>query len=690
MSTMFKKLKATKVLAFLLAAVIVIPLLKPLIARAQSVSVPVYGTDFEIDSKYWKSFYGGTISRAVANPDSPQDSSNYSLRMTGRTKSWHSPGINIYNIVRENGPAKYTFSMKVLVQGLNPDSHNIGLLVRTVKDFSFINRKYDGLFYCRMPIKQNIKENEWITLTGSMTVREEDIKYSDGVFNLMIDNLEPVSGQKLYIDDVFITATYTDTDFTLSKDNVNLCIGETQTISLSPYSSPYTAKYSTANNEIAVASDGKILGLSEGTTTVFVTRAGVTKTCTVNVSAGKYTIGTGQYYFRNVQTQKYMQIDEDDEKNGYTSSKVVMELWDFDNSSQHQHQLWTVTHLGDGYYKIISVISGKALSVKYGEQNTENTALIQEDYKGLYRQQWMFVHLENGNFKIKPKSSLNSANDLCAVAGIERTASNGRRVEQGKYVADSLYTDEWSVMFYDIYNASRVVKVDVLYDFGFAQRYGGRTYQVIGTQLTELNRFFKTGFGIHLDFNIGVLYETSADQCEKKKYNERCECVDDNSCLRANGSIVAGTDTKKEYHHKNANNILNELQGTDGESCVRILFSGHYMCYISNNEHNPSNLYGLAMGNQNKCLITGLASEKQMKSIVFHEFGHLFNAPDHYDREGENTTEKRNRTADPNYQFDDNCIYGKNHLKEDIAESLSMCAGCRKAIWDNIEKYNHK
>ncbi len=34
MSTMFKKLKATKVLAFLLAAVIVIPLLKPLIARA--------------------------------------------------------------------------------------------------------------------------------------------------------------------------------------------------------------------------------------------------------------------------------------------------------------------------------------------------------------------------------------------------------------------------------------------------------------------------------------------------------------------------------------------------------------------------------------------------------------------------------------------------------------------------------
>ncbi len=31
--------------------------------------------------------------------------------------------------------------MKFLVQGLNPDSHNIGLLVRTVKDFSFINRK---------------------------------------------------------------------------------------------------------------------------------------------------------------------------------------------------------------------------------------------------------------------------------------------------------------------------------------------------------------------------------------------------------------------------------------------------------------------------------------------------------------------------------------------------------------------
>ncbi len=81
------------------------------------------------------------------------------------------------------------------------------------------------------------------------------------------------------------------------------------------------------------------------------------------------------------------------------------------------------------------------------------------------------------------------------------------------------------------------------------------------------------------------------------------------------------------------------------------------MCYISNNEHKLSYLYGLAMRSQNKCLITGLAPENLMQSTVIYKFGHLFNAPDH----SKNSTYELNLTADQNYQFDDNCIYGKNH-----------------------------
>lgn len=109
-------------------------------AHAEDVTITVYNNDFETDQNAWRAYYGGKVSvSTVSKSLNGISEETHAQKMINRTKSWHSPGINIYNIAREYEPAKYTFSMNVMVKGLDTDSHNIGLLVRTAKKYSFIN-----------------------------------------------------------------------------------------------------------------------------------------------------------------------------------------------------------------------------------------------------------------------------------------------------------------------------------------------------------------------------------------------------------------------------------------------------------------------------------------------------------------------------------------------------------------------
>ncbi|XEC95851.1 LamG-like jellyroll fold domain-containing protein [Paenibacillus tarimensis] len=67
-------------------------------------------------------------------------------------------------------------------------------------------------------------------------------------------------------------------------------------------------------------------------------------------------------------------------------------------------QLWTITALGNGYYKIINVNSGKSLDVSGG--STANGAkLIQWPYSGSDHEQWQIIDLANGAYKLIARHS---------------------------------------------------------------------------------------------------------------------------------------------------------------------------------------------------------------------------------------------------------------------------------------------
>ena len=85
-------------------------------------------------------------------------------------------------------------------------------------------------------------------------------------------------------------------------------------------------------------------------------------------------IPDGIYFIKNKELSKYMQIDDGEEPT-YSASGAFMELWGKDGND---YQKWNISSVGGGYYSIISVKSGLALSVQSGSLNSNNVKLVQE------------------------------------------------------------------------------------------------------------------------------------------------------------------------------------------------------------------------------------------------------------------------------------------------------------------------
>ncbi len=151
----------------------------------------------------------------------------------------------------------------------------------------------------------------------------------------------------------------------------------------------------------------------------------------------------GIYFIRNKETEKYMQIDNDDEPN-YNTNGSIMELWDFDVGD---YQRWNVIHDSDGYYKILSVKSGLALSVEIESTDDDEEALIQEVYADLNRQKWKISTSASGALILRPKSGVELSDDWCMCAGDQfMNITDGLNVEQNIYNNDDNYKDEWCFM----------------------------------------------------------------------------------------------------------------------------------------------------------------------------------------------------------------------------------------------------
>lgn len=157
-------------------------------------------------------------------------------------------------------------------------------------------------------------------------------------------------------------------------------------------------------------------------------------------------IADGIYYIKNKQTQTFMQVDDNDASNNYSTSGAFMELWAL--SVDGGHKQWRFTYLNNGYYSIVSVQSGLALAVKSGNENEDGKALIQEKYTGDYRQQWNLETLSDGYvLRARSSDSYRPPNDWCMCAGSQFLGiTDGLNVEQRKRSDDDDYKDVWYIL----------------------------------------------------------------------------------------------------------------------------------------------------------------------------------------------------------------------------------------------------
>ena len=151
----------------------------------------------------------------------------------------------------------------------------------------------------------------------------------------------------------------------------------------------------------------------------------------------------GIYFFKNADLGHYMQIDDEE---SVTTEGAKFELWGFDGDND---QKWEIDYTADGYYRILSVASGKAVTAPPSGNDKNITQTV---YAGGDNQWWIITVTDNGMYNLSPKS--NPSYRMAASFGA--FTPDGRNVELRDPQTDN--KDEWvldpySVVFYGITNS---------------------------------------------------------------------------------------------------------------------------------------------------------------------------------------------------------------------------------------------
>ena len=147
------------------------------------------------------------------------------------------------------------------------------------------------------------------------------------------------------------------------------------------------------------------------------------KTVTINESH------EGTYFFSNSEYGQYMQIDNN---SSASVEGAYFELWDFDGATD---QRFEIIYISDGYYKIISKASNKALTAP----STLDANIVQQIYTGANTQQWIVTKNNDGRFLLSPRSNPS----YYMAAGDGSFTSGGRNIEMRASQSDD--KDEWYI-----------------------------------------------------------------------------------------------------------------------------------------------------------------------------------------------------------------------------------------------------
>ncbi|MBO5097163.1 MAG: RICIN domain-containing protein, partial [Agathobacter sp.] len=364
------------------------------------------------------------------------------------------------------------------------------------------------------------------------------------------------------------------------------------------------------------SSTGTVIGLEEKSVTITATSVLYNGPKSTSYTLKIIPVRTGTYYIKNRQFSKYLQIDNNDAANDYKSLGVIMEQWTYDGED---YQKWKLVSLENGYYKIISVQSGLALSVPSGKTSAQDVELIQEIYTGDSRQQWKITQTQYGSYKIKPRSSEGLTNDLVMAVGDSITVGwDGTNIQQRVYVNNTSYMDEWYIR--NPYYAT----VNIYYDMGYCVQFDETKEEAessIRKYMRKVAGIFEEEFGLHIDYTI-TFYNSPIDQCKG-------EVTKDN----INRLCTHGAD------HTNKENMKNSFKASypGSDTVITLYWTGHALSLESgkgNGNVSCSSDYSLfLLGNK----VPEEDRERRSYRGLLHELCHQFSVKDHYHTEENDT-----------------------------------------------------
>ena len=368
-------------------------------------------------------------------------------------------------------------------------------------------------------------------------------------------------------------------------------------------------------------------------------------------------IDEGIYFFENAQfPRKYMQIDDDSSS---STNGAIMELWDFDGDDD---QRWNLDHISDGYYKITSVASGKALTMP----TEEGASVTQTPYEESFDRLWYITENSNGTYSLQ-------AYVFYLAAGDGIFTSDGRNVE-GRY-EQSDAKDEWKLT--KIQYTANVLNY---YDMGYPIRYGESAsvasskidsyIDMIGIQYLRL-------LGLELTPFNATYYQSPLDLCKGTVTSNNI----DNLC--SHGGVV----------HSERSNIISDFNSSHvGDSkTTYVLWSCHKITSTATSgdiNYNRSCSYGTGI-----FLIEISASNRDQNSqaVLMHELNHQYGARDHYHEPTDPNDEESCKFKDICSKCGDNkrpasCIMNTTSIS--INSDSVICQPCIEEILTHLSDHH--
>ncbi len=418
---------------------------------------------------------------------------------------------------------------------------------------------------------------------------------------------------------------------------------------------PVTYRIPNADNSIATInfSTGQLEALSAGDIIIRCTYSGAQKSWDFPVTIE---FDEGYVYTLNHFTSNTLAKPTNADGN----ASIVAGAYDYNKPSM----MWRFIYAGAGYYKIRNEQTGYYLTAP---ENSNNNAVIQQTlatYDTDY-ELWKFIPTSSGRYKLQSKNQYLRE----ATAPLYITVLSGNVVQSTATTAN-----EWSIK-------PITMRVEVLYDDAFVQRFGENSYREIlssiyneDTSVGSFAWFFKEKFGICVKVSISskddYSYPDIANCEHKNSINTICH-----DCKNVSDQTLE-EEHNLGLHHKDEDSFFDTLDEVllQNSEKIKILHTGHIACALGD---TGDHIDGYAMGRGD----TGMDSAviytaaipndenflERMKCVAAHETIHVLGVYNH---------------CHPN-----RCIMG-DHV--DVMETMPLCSECEEMVNNNkIKLYGH-